>query len=346
MSEETHQREVWGTRIGLILAAAGNAIGIGNFLRFPSKAAVCDGGSFMIPYVCALLFLGIPMMWVEWGIGRYGGKFGHGCAPGMFERLWKNPLAKYIGVLGIAVPLAFAMYYTYIESWCLGYSYLSLTGDYKEVTDMETYLREYQGELPTTNYFPLGGHIAIIFFAITFLINIVILGGKVAKGIELLAKIAMPLLFVFAIILMVRVLTLGNPEGKGHVLEGLAYIWRPDFSRIGEIAIWVIAAGQIFYTLSVGTGCLETYASYLREKDDIVLTGLTTSATNEFVEVIMGGSIAIPATAAFFGTEAVKGIAEKGSFNLGFVAMPEILRSMALPEFFGSIWFLLLFLRH
>src|SRR3972149_6052790 len=117
MAEEIGQREAWGSRIGLILAAAGNAVGIGNFLRFPAKAATSGGGAFMIPYLCALLFLGIPMMWVAWAIGRHGGKFGHGSTPGMFDKLWKNPLAKYLGVLGIAIPLVFAMYYTVAESW-------------------------------------------------------------------------------------------------------------------------------------------------------------------------------------------------------------------------------------
>jgi SNF family Na+-dependent transporter len=343
MSEEDiSKREVWGSRIGLILAAAGNAVGIGNFLRFPTKAAVNGGGAFMIPYVCALLLLGIPLMWIEWGIGRYGGKFGHGSTPGMFDRLWRNPIAKYLGVLGVMLPLTFAMYYTFAESWCLGYSFLSTTG-FGNVADFEVYLREYQNAINTTEYFDTR-ILVIAFFVVTFLINMWIMYRGLGKGIELLAKIGMPLLFLFAIVLVVYVLNLGNPRGKGHVLEGLAYIWTPDFSAIGNAAVWMAAAGQIFFTLSIGTGSLETYASYLREKNDIVLTGLTTASTNEFVEVILGGSLAIPATAAFYGPAMVKAIAEKGTFNLGFVAMPEILRGLGAVEILGAMWFFLLFI--
>ncbi|HLP62362.1 MAG TPA: hypothetical protein VK186_26210 [Candidatus Deferrimicrobium sp.] len=84
----------WASRIGLILAMAGNAIGLGNFLRFPAKAAANGGGAFMIPYFCALIFLGIPLMWVEWTVGRYGGTHNHGTTPGMFSLLWKNKASK------------------------------------------------------------------------------------------------------------------------------------------------------------------------------------------------------------------------------------------------------------
>jgi hypothetical protein len=139
------------------------------------------------------------------------------------------------------------------------------------------------------------------------------------------------------------VLNLGNPRGKGHVLEGLGYVWTPDFSAIKDAGVWMAAAGQIFFTLSIGTGSLITYSSYLKEKDDVVLTGLTTASTNELVEVILGGSLAIPATAAFYGPASIKLIAEKGTFNLGFVAMPEILRGLGAVEILGAMWFLLLF---
>ena len=123
-------REVWKSRLGLIMAMAGNAIGLGNFLRFPVQAAANGGGAFMIPYFITFLVVGIPMMWVEWSVGRFGGKHGHGTTPGILYRLWKHPAAKYIGVLGIAAPVAFALYYSYVQSWTLAYSFFSLTGQY------------------------------------------------------------------------------------------------------------------------------------------------------------------------------------------------------------------------
>ena len=98
-------RDRWGTRLGLILAMAGNAVGLGNFLRFPVQAAENGGGAFMIPYFISLVLLGIPLMWVEWSMGRYGGIRGHGSTPGILNSMWGHPVAKYLGVLGIFMPL-------------------------------------------------------------------------------------------------------------------------------------------------------------------------------------------------------------------------------------------------
>jgi SNF family Na+-dependent transporter len=336
-------REAWGSRWGLILAAAGNAIGIGNLLRFPGQAANNGGGAFMIPYIVCLLVFGIPMMWVAWTIGRHGGKFGHGSLPGMFDRMWRSRLAKYVGVLGLALPFCFVLYYTYIEAWCMGYAFFSLTGDYMSTPErtvhLAPYFQEFLNVAPSSSYFP-GLLAATAFMAVTVGLNIFVLYRGVAKGIELLAKIAMPLLFLFCILMAVRVLTL---EGEGTALQGLNFLWTPNFSRLGDFGVWLAAAGQIFFTLSIGFGSLECYASYVREDDDIALTGLTTAATNEFVEVIFGGMIAIPAAAVFFGADEIQRVASSGTFSIGMISMPEILRAFPATWFFGTIWFLLLF---
>jgi neurotransmitter:Na+ symporter, NSS family len=108
--------------------------------------------------------------------------------------------------------------------------------------------------------------------------------------------------------------------------------------------VWLEAAGQIFFTLSVGIGVILTYASYLKKADDVVLSGLTAAATNEVAEVILGASIIIPAAFVFFGPLDIKSIAGSGVFNLGFVTMPLVLNKLPLPELFGFFWFFLLFL--
>src|SRR5688500_19215279 len=108
MSEKP--REQWGSRIGLILAMAGNAVGLGNFLRFPRQAVENGGGTFMIPYFVAFLLVGIPLMWIEWGVGRHGGLRGHGAVPGMVESLWKNPVARSLGAVGLFVARVGLMY--------------------------------------------------------------------------------------------------------------------------------------------------------------------------------------------------------------------------------------------
>ncbi len=339
-------RAHWASRIGLILAMAGNAIGLGNFLRFPVKAAANGGGAFMIPYFCALIFLGVPLMWVEWSIGRHGGVHGHGTTPGMFELLWKHPAAKYLGALGISLPFLIVVYYNFIESWTLGFAWFSGTGKYFGLTTrdaMGRFLRGFQAV--EHNQFFASWLPLFVFLAITIFLNYYFLRKGISKGIEVLAKIGMPVLFIFGIVLAVRVLTLGAPaSGVSSVGAGMGFMWNPDFSQLSRATVWLVAAGQIFFTLSLGQGIINTYASYLREKDDVTLNGLTTSMTNEFAEVILGGTIAIPVAVAFFGVVETKLIASEGAFNLGFQSLPVIFQKIPMGQILGAMWFFLLFI--
>jgi SNF family Na+-dependent transporter len=345
---EAGGREQWGSRIGLILAVAGNAIGLGNFLRYPVQAASNGGGAFMIPYFIAFIFLGIPMMWVEWTIGRMGGAHGHGTTPGMLSLLWKRAPSKYLGALGIVIPFLIVIYYNFIESWCLGFSWFSLTGKYFGHANREAmghFLHGFQG-LEANEFFSSMAPV-LIFWAITIALNFFFLYKGISKGIEVLAKYGMPLLFIFGIVLVVRVLTLGTPDPAApelNISTGLGFIWNPDFSRLGSATVWLAAAGQIFFTLSLGQGIINTYASYVREKQDITLNGLSTASTNEFAEVVLGGTIAIPAAVVFFGAAETAAIAQGGAFNLGFQALPVIFQKIPLGQIFGGMFFFLLFI--
>ncbi len=342
-------RDAWGSRLGVIMAVAGSAVGLGNFLRFPAKAASNGGGAFMIPYFVSLFLLGIPLMWIEWTLGRYGGGFEHGTAPGIFHSIWqKNRFIKYFGVIGIFGPLVIFIYYAYIESWTLAYSFFALFGKYSKLADqaaMQSFLHGFQG-LEKNRYFS-GLAPAYIFFLITFILNIWVIYYGIKGGIEKLCKWALPLLFVFGFVLLFRVITLGTPDitkPGWNIFNGFGFLWNPDFSALKSAKVWLEAAGQIFFTLSVGIGVILTYASYLSKGDDVVLSGLTATSTNEFAEVILGGSIVIPAAFVFFGPVNIQSIANSGVFNLGFVTMPLILNKLPLAEIFGFIWFALLFL--
>lgn len=344
MADEPKER--WTSKLGIVMAVAGSAVGLGNFLRFPAKAAANGGGAFMIPYLVALLLLGIPLMWIEWTTGRYGGAFGHRTAPGMFHTLWRHPAIKYFGLIGIFGPIVIFIYYTYVESWTLAYAFFSLFGEYSGATDqagMKSFLQSYQG-LNKEHFNGLA--VAYAFFLVTFLVNCWVLFRGIARGIEWLCKWAMPVLFVLGIILAVRVLTLPpNPSNPGQdVLGGLGYMWNPDFEALKKPDVWLEAAGQIFFTLSVGIGVILTYASYLSRRDDVVLSGLTGASTNELAEVILGGTIVIPAAFVFFGQAQIGNIARSGTFNLGFVTMPLIFEQLPVGNLFGAAWFLLLFL--
>ena len=343
------KRDSWGSRLGIIMAVAGSAIGLGNFLRFPAKVASNGGGAFMIPYFISLFLLGIPLMWIEWTLGRYGGGFEHGTAPGIFHSVWrKNHFIKYFGIIGIFGPLVIFIYYTYIESWTLAYSIFALSGKYAGATDqaqMQAFLRGFQG-LEQNAYFN-GFAWAYLFFLITFIVNLSVIYHGIKGGIERFCKFAMPLLFIFAVILMLRVISLGTPDPSRpswNIAAGFGFLWNPDLSALKSAKVWLEAAGQIFFTLSVGIGVILTYASYLSKGDDVVLSGLTAASTNEIAEVILGASIIIPAAFVFFGPFDIRSIANSGVFNLGFVTMPLVLDRLPLSQILGFFWFFLLFL--
>ncbi|MGH7351605.1 MAG: sodium-dependent transporter, partial [Candidatus Methylomirabilales bacterium] len=218
---------------------------------------------------------------------------------------------------------------------------------YFDVTSREAmgaYLRGFQG-VESNQYFS-GMGTAYIFFLITLAISLYIVHHGVRGGIETLAKIGVPFLFLVGVVLMIRVLTFGTPDPSypdRNVLSGLGFVWNPQPERLTDAAIWLAAAGLIFLTLSIGTGCISTYASYMREEDDVALTGLSTVSLNELSEVIFGGTIAITAAVVFFGLAETEAIAKGGAFNLGFQALPMIFQQIPLGALFGTLWFLLLF---
>jgi len=344
------KRERWGSKLGVILAVAGSAIGLGNFLRFPVQAASNGGGAFMVPYFISILLLGLPLMWIEWTIGRFGGGFEHSTAPGIFHSIWnKNRFIKYFGVIGIFGPIVILIYYTYIESWLLGYSFFALTGKYDACTSpeqMKAFLEAYQGIGGDNGYFTSITP-AYIFFIITFAVNISVVYFGINKGIEKVCKFGLPLLFAMAIILVVKVLSLGTPDPakpENNIINGLGFLWNPKWEMLLDAKVWLAAAGQVFFTLSCGIGVILTYSSYLTKKDDVALSGLTAAATNEFAEVVLGGSLIIPAAFAFFGASGVAQVAKGGAYDLGFVTMPLILENFAGSHFFGFLWFFLLFI--
>ncbi|KUK08513.1 MAG: Transporter [Caldanaerobacter subterraneus] len=330
-------RETWGTKLGLILAMAGNAIGLGNFWRFPYQVAKNGGGAFMLPYFAALLVLGIPLMYVEWMQGRYGGKYGHGTVGCMTylqakEKLGHSSAAiigALAGMLVFSVTTLVNAYYTQIIGWTLGYTYLSLTGGYMDASKStgEIFVNYIQNPVMSITFWVIA--LALLAFA---------LSRGVQKGIEAWAKVMMPLLYVLGFILIIRALTLGSPVNPDwSPIKGLDYLWSPKWNELNWQSA-LAAAGQIFFTLSLGMGIIQNYASYLKPDEDIVLSATTTVFLNEFAEVILGGTIAIPIAYTFLGPE---GIA--AGVGLSFIALPNVFRMMPGGQFFGALWFLVLF---
>ena len=337
--------ESWGSRLGIILAVAASAVGLGNFLRFPGQAVQNGGGAFMIPYFVALLLLGIPLGWAEWTMGRYGGLRGFNSAPGIYSTIWRHPLAKYLGGVGLLVPLVICMYYVVIEAWCLAYAWFYLTGELMQGSEPEkykTFFDEFIGKGADGN---VVGSRVIWFIGITFLANFFLIYRGIAKGIEEFCKWAMPIMAVCALFVLVRVFTLGPPDPahpEQNLNAGLGFMWNPDFAALLRPKTWLAAAGQIFFTLGVGFGIIINYSSYLKRSDDVVLSSLTASAVNEFFEVCLGGLITIPAAVMFLGTAALAG--QFGTYDLGFKTLPNVFAEMPAGRLFGFLWFTMLFL--
>ncbi len=388
--------EIWNSRLGAVLAVAGSAVGFGNFLRFPGLAAQYGGGAFMIAYFCAFLLLGIPLCWVEWAMGRRGGALGgHSCAS-IFLLLSRSHLWKYLGILAVIAPLSIGMYYMYLEGWTIGYAWHTAVGD------LNLGSSEAFGEFFTT--FTGAGQDGAIFsgesslltcFLIALAANFYLLYRGITRGIEWFCKWSMPVLLLTAIVILVRVLTLGTPDA-GHpernVGQGLGYMWNPAKTvlvgtaadgqertltmlpagadeagreallartqtenpgysiRTEEISLaegllnpelWLTAAGQIFFSLSVGFGTIITYSSYVGKREDIALSSLTANAANEVVEVGIAGMMIVPAAVSLLGVAAAAGAS---TFGLGFNVLPQVFAAMPGGQVFGTLFFFLLFL--
>ena len=337
-------KERWASRVGLVLAMAGNAVGLGNFLRFPAQAAKNGGGAFLIPYLVALLVMGLPLIWVEWAMGRYGGQQGHHSPPGCFHVHGRSRFWKYFGIFGLWTNVVIAAFYLYIESWTMTYAGFSLMNGFKDTAPGKFF--EWMTGETDHQIFAVSGFGLLIFF-VCISINIFILSRGLAKGIELVSKIGMPLLIVFAALIALRGLVIG-PNDPGVVsspMAGLNFMWEPRYESLADPTVWLAAAGQIFFTLSIGMGTIHCYASYLRQKDDIALNGATAAWTNELCEIVLGGTILLPIAVAYLGLEQVRTMTAGGSgFQLGFMVFPTLFNNWGnLAPVAGFMWFGLLF---
>ncbi|MCQ2365743.1 MAG: hypothetical protein MJ056_01070 [Akkermansia sp.] len=390
------RRDSWSSGLTVVLAVAGSAVGFGNFLRFPGLAAQYGGGAFMIAYFCAFVFMGLALSWMEWSLGRCGGRLGgHSCASiftllSDYAHKW-----KYLGVFGVVAPLGIGMYYMDLEGWTLGYAWHTALGDLNLETPEQfgDFFTRFTGADADGNIF-LKESSLIIFFLLALFANFYLLYRGVVKGIEWFCKWSMPILLLIAIAILVRVLTLGTPDPaypERSVEQGLGYMWNPDkvvlvtddgkggtktldmvpanstpeqtkafiekvqkanpgvsvraesidiWHGLLNPSLWVAAAGQIFWTLSIGFGVILCYSSYVDPKKDIALSSLTANAANEAVEVGLAGLMIIPAAVSFLGVAAAAGAS---TFGLGFNVLPQVFAAMPLGQLFGTVFFLLLF---
>lgn len=339
--------EAWGSRIGLVLAMAGNAVGFGNFLRFPVQAVQNGGGAFIIPYLVSLLILGLPLVLIEWSTGRYSGTFGYHSTPMIMRKVGAKTIWMYIGVFGIFSNIAIASYYCYMESWTMSYVLHSVFGTFNGM-DQHQVASFFSGYLDVTTSTTGIPYEAVVFFVLCLALNVWILSKGLSGGIEKAAKIGVPLLIVFGVFLAIKGVTLkaGHDGAVFDGLKGLNFLWTPEYSSLANPKVWLAAAGQIFFTLSVGMGCIQAYASYVKKDDDIACNAMSASFMNEFVEIVLGSSIIIPIAIGYFGIDRVVELTNLGGLGLGFRTMPylfaqwgPIMSALAGVAFFGLLFF-------
>ena len=272
------ERENFGSRMAVIMAFAGSAIGLGNIWRFPYLVGQDGGAAFVIIYVIATLLISLPIFFAESIVGRRSGK---NCR-GAFIELGKGTAWPYLGFLMVFTPLWIVSYYSVVGGWSLEYLVQALRLDFVH-TSPEAMSGSFERFISRT-WAPLAFHLT--FLAIT--VAIVALGVK--SGIEKFSKICLPVLFVLVVLIAVYSLTLPGAQ------KGVAYLFKPDFSKL-TIRSCLDALGQSFFSLSLGMGIIITYSSYVSKKENLMVSGAGT-AISDLLFAILAGVAIMPAVFA------------------------------------------------
>ncbi|MCY9802028.1 sodium-dependent transporter [Vibrio scophthalmi] len=325
------KREQWGSRAGFILAAVGSAIGLGNIWRFPYMAYENGGGAFFIPYLFAMITAGIPFMILEFSMGQ---KY-RGSAPKTLSKI--HAKFEWLGWFQVGVAAVIAVYYVAVIGWAISYFGMSFTQSWGTDTNA-FFFSEYLklgGDNSPTALGSIQWNIAgamLLAWAITYA---AIVGG-VKAGIERASKIMMPILFIMVLLLIGRMIFLPG------ALDGVNYMFEPDFSKIWDVKVWAAAYGQIFFTLSIGFAIMLAYSSYLPEKSDITNNAFMTVLINCGFSILAG--IMIFSVLGYMAQEQGKPITEVVSAGVGlaFVTLPAAINLLPAPYILGPLFFLAL----
>ena len=304
------KRDHFSNQLGVILAVAGSAVGLGNFWRFPYLVGTYGGAAFILVYLIFVVVLCLPIMFSEFVIGRST----QSNAFGAFKKLAPKTGWWGIGILCVAASISILSFYCVVGGWTLEYMYQSVKGFSSDASVLDSNFSHFVG----SSVRPIVWH--LLFLSMSAVI--VIAGIK--KGIEKYTKILMPLLLLMIVFLAVRVLFLPGSS------QGLSFLFRPDFSKItGESLL--AALGQAFFSLSLGMGCIITYASYVNKQDNIMTLGLSSSMADLGFALLAGLAI-IPAVFAF-------GISPGEGPSLVFITLPRIFAQLPFGSLFAFVFF-------
>ena len=301
-------RVSFGSKIGAILAAAGSAVGLGNIWRFPYEAGNHGGAAFILVYLACVFIMGMPIMIAEFTVGRRA-KASTGRAFGLLanDNKWNC-----IGGLGVLAALLILGYYSVVAGWTLEYILVSLSNGFSGKGP-----EEFVALFQNFSQDPFRPVIWLLFFLL--LTHYIVVKG-VKDGIEKSSKIMMPVLFILIVVLAICSMTLPN-AGKG-----LEFLLKPDFSKVNA-DVFLGAMGQAFFSMSLGMGCLSTYASYFGSDTRLGKTALSVGVIDTFV-AILAGLIIFPAAFSV-------GIQPDAGPSLIFITLPNVFQ-----QAFGSIPFL------
>jgi NSS family neurotransmitter:Na+ symporter len=308
-------RDSFGSRLGVIAAAAGSAVGLGNIWRFPYILGENGGGAFLIIYLLIVFAIGIPVMMSELVIGRRSRRN----PVGAFRTLAPGKPWFLVGMMGIVAAFMILAFYTAVAGWTLEYIYQTLIGGFngKNSAELATMFESFRSESLRP----------ALWFSVFLLATAGIVLGGVRKGIEKSTKIMMPLLLVLLIVLCVKSLTL---PGAG---KGVEFLFKPDFSKITGTTV-LMALGQAFFSLSIGMGTLITYGSYIPGDNNLATTAVQVSMVDLIIAVFAGIAI-FPAVFAF-------GISPESGEALTFIVLPGIFQQITGGMAFAFAFFFLL----
>lgn len=295
--QHKNERASFGSKLGAILAAAGSAVGLGNIWRFPFETGNHGGAAFILIYLGCVVIFGLPIMIAEFTIGRRS----KACTGGSYEILAPGTAWKWVGYAGVLTGFLILGYYSVVAGWTLEYVWQAATGGLSGKTSDE-YVTLFQ-DFSQQPFRPL-----IWLFVFMFLTHFVIVKG-VKDGIEKSSKIMMPLLFILVILLAGCSIMLPGAE------KGIKFLLHPDFSKVTS-DVFLGAMGQAFFSLSLGMGCLSTYASYFGKETRLGHTALSVGLIDTCVAVL-AGLIIFPAAFSV-------GIQPDAGPSLIFITLPNV----------------------
>ncbi len=312
-------REHWGSRLGFILAASGSAVGIGNIWKYPHMAGQNGGAAFTLIYLICILVVGLSIVIGEFALGRKTQ-----LSPvGAYLAIAPGSLWKWVGFLGVASAFVILSFYGVVGGWIMNYSFLSLKGDFSQLTGNPEAASALFNSFITGTWAPLFWQLLFMMICIYVIVN------GVKGGIEKWSKIMMPTIIVILVILAIRGLTL--PNG----MTGLTFLFKPKFEDLSASAV-VLALGHSFFTLSLGMGTMITYGSYLKRNENLLNSALWVIGLDTIIALLAG--VAIFSTVFALGADPAEGA------GLIFVVLPSVFPQLPGGQIWGTLFFVILFM--